>query len=150
MYAVRRHQTHYSLAVTNCGDGLVRVFPNSKSRTTVCPYKTDTFSFHNQEYHPIAADPLLDGFKYMHTVLLEDIDPGTLLDASLWALLYRPLIFPGPGKKQSETIYTKVLPFLNKRPLMASVGVAGGGTNGVGSVSSVGSVSYTHLRAHET
>ena len=37
VYAVRRHQTHYSLAVTNCGDGLVRVFPNSKSRTTVCP-----------------------------------------------------------------------------------------------------------------
>ena len=106
VYAVRRHHGHYALAVTNCGDGL--------------------------EYHPIEADPLLDGFRYAHTVVLDDVDPGTLMDASTWALLYRPLIFPAPGKKQSEHIYAKVLPFLNKRPLMASAyhergGVGGGG-----------------------
>ena len=94
VYAVRRHHGHYSIAVTNCGDGL--------------------------EYHPIVADPLLDGFQYAHTVVLDDVDPGTLMDASTWALLYRPLIFPAPGKKQSEHIYAKTLPFLNKRPLMAS------------------------------
>ena len=94
VYAVRRHHGHYALLVTNCGDGL--------------------------EYHPIEADPLLDGFRYAHTVVLDDVDPGTLMDASTWALLYRPLIFPAPGKKQSEHIYAKVLPLLNKRPLMAS------------------------------
>ena len=96
VYVVRRHDTHFSLAVTNTGDGL--------------------------EYHPQEADPILDGFRAMHTVLIDDIDPGTLMDGSSWALLYRPLIFPAPGKRQSEMIYGKVLPFLNKRPLMASVG----------------------------
>jgi hypothetical protein len=102
VYAVHRKDTTFSLAVSNTGDGL--------------------------EYHPTEADPLLDGFRAMHTIQLDDIEPGVLLDSSSWALLYRPLIFPAPGKIQAETIYTKVLPFLNKRPLMASVG--GGGGNG--------------------
>ena len=97
--AVHRNENTYSLAVSNAGDGL--------------------------EYHPQEADPLLDGFRAMHTVQLDDIEPGVLLDGSSWALLYRPLIFPAPGRKQAETIYAKVLPFLNKRPLMASVGHAG-------------------------
>jgi len=34
--------------------------------------------------------------------------PGVLLDGSSWALLYRPLIFPAPGRKQAEIIYAKV------------------------------------------
>ena len=72
------------------------------------------------------ADPALDGFRAMHTILLEDDDPGALADASAWALLYRPLVYPAPGKKQSEIIYAKVLPFLNRRPLMASVGKRAG------------------------
>ena len=101
VYAVRRMESgHFSFAVTNAGDGL--------------------------EYHPVEADPALDGFRAMHTILLEDVDPGALADASAWALLYRPLVYPAPGKKQSEIIYAKVLPFLNRRPLMASVGKRAG------------------------
>ena len=80
------------------------------------------------EYHPTEADPLVDGFRVMHTIQLDDIEPGVLLDNSSWALLYRPLIFPAPSKIQAETIYTKVLPFLNTRPLMSSV-VGTGGAN---------------------
>ena len=63
----------------------------------------------------------------MHTIQLDDIEPATLFDSSSWALLYRPLIFPAPGKKQSEHIYAKVLPFFNRRPLMCSVGSTGAG-----------------------
>ena len=62
----------------------------------------------------------MDGYRAMHTIQLDDIEPGVLTDTSSWALLYRPLIFPAPGRTQSELIYAKVLPFLNKRPLMAS------------------------------
>ena len=79
---------------------------------------------------PRRADPLVDGFRVMHTIQLDDIEPGVLLDSSSWALLYRPLIFPAPGKIQAETIYTKVLPFLNKRPLMSSVVGTGGAERG--------------------
>ena len=52
VYVVRRHDTHFSLAVTNTGDGL--------------------------EYHPQEADPILDGFRAMHTVLIDDIDATRL------------------------------------------------------------------------
>ena len=94
VYAVHRREHSYSLAVSNTGDGL--------------------------EYHPQEADPGMDGYRAMHTIQLDDIEPGVLTDTSSWALLYRPLIFPAPGRTQSELIYAKVLPFLNKRPLMAS------------------------------
>ena len=104
MYSVRRNDADFSLLVTNTGDGL--------------------------EYHPREADPVLDGFRAMHTIQLDEIEPATLFDSSSWALLYRPLIFPAPGKKQSEHIYGKVLPFFNKRPLMCSVGSVGEGATG--------------------
>jgi hypothetical protein len=63
VYTVHRKDNTYSLAVSNTGDGL--------------------------EYHPTEADPLFDGFRVMHTVQLDDIEPGVLLDSSSWALLYR-------------------------------------------------------------
>ena len=84
MYAVHRREHSYSLAVSNTGDGL--------------------------EYHPQEADPGMDGYRAMHTIQLDDIEPGVLTDTSSWALLYRPLtgldfwadaglhgVVPGPG-----------------------------------------------------
>ena len=50
VYTVHRRDNTYSLAVSNTGDGL--------------------------EYHPTEADPLFDGFRAMHTIQLDDIEPG--------------------------------------------------------------------------
>ena len=79
VYAVRRHHGHYALLVTNCGDGL--------------------------EYHPIEADPLLDGFRYAHTAVLDASTRTISCHGRVHrALLYRPLIFPDrPGRNRAST-----------------------------------------------
>jgi Ca2+-binding EF-hand superfamily protein len=97
IFTLQRLQGSFVFSVTNTGDGL--------------------------EYHPIKADPSSDGFLYGLTTQFTEVPMDVCLDSSTWALLLRPLVHPQKTAEiAKDHIYARILPMLNNRPLMASVG----------------------------
>ena len=81
-------------------------------------------------YHPKQFSATNMTVQLMSAVLFDDIPQDRLGHTAFWVALMRPLLFPGatfddasggPGGTMGNKLYDRLLPFLNRRPLEASV-----------------------------
>lgn len=100
--------THICLyIVRNCGD--------DKFSFTVCNTGRDGL-----DYHPCKFDEDSGKQKRQLAMTIWDIPAVRVRDSTFWVLLFRMQVYPHK-RNNAEFLYTKLLPALNDRPLMANL-----------------------------
>jgi hypothetical protein len=89
----RRPTGLFSLAVCNTGEG--------------------------SDYHPVGADGATGELRHSCSLALYDIPPELVRNTAVWFLIFRMLVYPSKRNGPAE-LYEKILPMLNKRPLLTN------------------------------
>jgi len=101
-------RTHICLyIIRNCGD--------DRFSFTVCNTGREGL-----EYHPCKFDQSSGKQERQLAMTIWDIPATRIRDSTFWVLLFRMQVYPHK-RNNAEFLYTKLLPALNDRPLMANL-----------------------------